>query len=137
MPKVENYSLFCEDIRWEANGSPMLAGIMSPIFNAAEYPITFNKIYFVSMFRAEPEVENFTATLSIYHDRVEGREEIGEFGAEYRRDENDQEGKQWVALSHLSLPPVELNEGESLVAEVDCEGAKKLVYLTAGSPLPS
>ena len=134
MAKVENYSLFCEDVRWEANGSPMFVGIMSPVFNPAEYPITFGKIVFVSMFRAGVETDSLNATLSIYKLLDDRKDEIGEFGATYHRDEND-EGMQWVAISHLPLPPIELAEGQSLVAEVHCEGETKTVYLTAGRPL--
>lgn len=137
MPNVEHYSLFCEDVRWEANGSPMLAGIMSPVFHPTEYPVTFARIFLVSMFRASNDTEGFSATLSISKTSKEGREAIGEFGAEYERDQLDNEGAQWVAISHLPIPPIELNEGESLVAEVDCEGVSSSVHLFAGSVLSS
>lgn len=135
MPSVEHYSLFCEDVRWEANGSPMFAGIMSPAFHPTEYPVAFTRIFLVSMFRADVETEGFSATLSIFKEGRGDREEIGDFGAEYARDEGDKEGVQWVAISHLPLPPIELNEGESLVAQVSCEGETKSVYLSAGSLL--
>lgn len=133
MSRVENYSLFCEDIRWEANGSPMLAGIMSPVFHPVEYPVTFPRIFFVSMFRADAEIEAFSASLAIFKESNGNRVEIGQFGADYQRDDDDAEGLQWVAISHLPLPPIELEEGDSLIATVDCEGQVNSVYLTSGT----
>ena len=133
MGKVEHYSFFCEDIRWEANGSPMFAGLMSPVFSPAEYPITFNRIILVSFFRAPQEVDGFTANLKLFRETNDSREEIGDFGAEYLKAEHENEGHQWIAISHLPIAPIELSKGESLVAEVDCEGDISHVYLTGGS----
>lgn len=135
MAEFETYSFFCEDVRWESNGSPIIISLMSPVFNATEYPATFKQIVFVSCFRASLDVESFDVTLKLVRTKGEDEEIIGEFGASYHKSPEDDEGMQWAAISHLPLGEISLEEGQSLIATVSSDDQSWQTCLTAGRKL--
>lgn len=135
MASFQCYGLFCEDIRWESNGSPMVIGIMSPVIHPASYPAKFSHINFLSFIRADMDVNILQADLKIEKDVSGSLEFVGEYSSEFHQDESDVEGRQWVALAALPIRDIEFNQGDTIIATLKINDVESVSYLTAGSEI--
>lgn len=135
MTEIEVMSLFCEDVRWESNGSPMIMGVMAPVFHAASYPIEFGELTLVTFFRCSKDVGSFQAELFLEKITGEDEENIGAFDGNFAKGEEDSSKYQWVAVSTLSVADLEMKLGDTLRATVSIADESWSVYLTAGSPI--
>ncbi|MXP15494.1 hypothetical protein GRI44_12100 [Altererythrobacter confluentis] len=135
MPEIEAYSLFCEDVRWEANGAPMFLGMMSPVFHPTEYPANLSKIVLATLFRSDCSKDKFLAELILEKISASGAETLDSFDAEFERNEFDEGQFQWVAVSTLPIENIEFEQGNSLKATLKIESNTWETYLTAGTTI--
>ena len=131
MNTVESYSLFCEDVRWDSTGSPLLIGIMAPTFSTTEYPITFGKLHLFSFFKASIELDEFEADLIVKKLSKDSEEVIGQFSARFVKDESDSSPYQWVNLAVLPMESIQMQESDTLCATVTINEMASTTYLTA------
>lgn len=135
MTTVEGYSFFCEDIRWESNGSPIMLGVMSPTFSAPSYPINFSKLNLVSFFKASNDSVSYSAELTVKKIVGENEEIIGQFSADFTKDLDESSPYQWVRVAVLPLDSVDFDESDTLCAEVVIDGLMSVTYVTAEKPI--
>jgi hypothetical protein len=131
MSEVESYSFYCEDLRWESTGSPMLLGIMSPTFAAVSYPITFTKLNVVTFFKASLSVKEFRADLIVKKISNGSEEILGEFSSNFDQESEEASHFQWVSIAVLPLEALELDEFDTLCATVSIGDLESTTYLTA------
>lgn len=132
MTDIESYSLFCDDVRWESNGSPIIVGVMSPVLHSSVYPIRFDSLNLFTFFRAPLSVKEFSAELNIQKITSDGSFDVGSYTANYIQDSEEFCGLEWVSISTLEINNIELFNGDYLVAKLDFEGIEKKVTLMAG-----
>lgn len=131
MNTVESYSFFCEDVRWESTGSPLLVGIMAPTFSSSEFPINFSKLNLFSFFKASIELDEFEAELVVKKLSKNSEEVIGQFSARFIKDESDSSPYQWVNLAVLPMEFIQMQESDTLCATVTINEMASTTYLTA------
>ncbi|HEV7343165.1 MAG TPA: hypothetical protein VGN68_16180 [Sphingopyxis sp.] len=127
----------CEDIRWEANGTPMILGLMSPIFHPVEYPLTMERMHVVTIIRISKEISEITAKLTMKWDRksnIVDEEKSRSFSVEYSRNEDDNDlDFDWSVFSNLALDNLEFDEGDILEFKFEAGDCSDFIKIKAGS----
>ncbi len=62
MPQISVNSLFCEDIRFEADGRFTLIGVFPVVGEMTEFPVKIRQFCFISMMQVESEIDEFEVT---------------------------------------------------------------------------
>jgi hypothetical protein len=131
MPDIEFYSFFCEDLRFENNGAPLMLGMMSPVFYPDEFPVEFQKLQLVSFFRAPLDISSFSSELFLSKISSSEEERIGHFSADIDRDDVEDSPYYWMSYSALPIEGVRFEEDTTLKAVISIGERSQEVYVTA------
>lgn len=108
----------------------MFIGVMAPQIHPSEYPIKFHKLHVVTMFRAQPEEKEISATLE-YKKYIKKEEKIIEVESYSTSHKNREEDKEWIIISNLPIEDVEFEYGDKIIFDLDYNGEKERISVTA------
>lgn len=125
MSRLKGSSYFCEDLRMEMSGQPMLIGLLSPAFEV-DGPVTFPNLNFVSLFYIGPEDEEKNLELTFEFESCTGSasESVGPFNRSLAHDDSTGDVENLAVISY-PLTGIEVDVGSKITAILKYEGSEE------------
>lgn len=125
MSRLKGSSYFCEDLRMEMSGQPMLIGMLSPSFEI-DGPLVLPNLNFVSLFYVGPEDDEKNLELRFEFQNCGGRatDSTGPFYRSISYDESAGDVEN-LAIISFSLAGIEVDVGSKILATLRYENVQE------------